>query len=244
MGWVRKVRAAVAVLVVTGPLPVTSAATAAQDPRAGRRRLGRRNRGVEAGYGATMSRLTGLASVLVCALLTSLLSAAAPTPAVGAPAKTVIKVRVVGCEGCRVQPVQIKKGDVTYWGPEKTVPAQDARVRFRVPTTRTQAMTFLVYAPFDQWAQDGIPLTPITRFKAKSAGDPVRWPYARKKHRASACWSGTTRSTVRNTLVVKQVTVGGKATAGGFFKRTMPSGKYWYSVRKASLHPADPSICP
>ena len=165
-------------------------------------------------------------------------------PVAAAQNKTVIKLRVLGCADCRIQPVQIRKGKVTFWGTEKTASDDDDVVRFRVPTARTRQMTFLVYAPFDHWAKGGIPLTPITRFKAKGAGDQVSWPYARKKRRASACWAGTDRDMVRNTLVIKTITVDGKTTAGGYFQRTMPSGRYWYTARKASLHSSDPSTCP
>jgi hypothetical protein len=144
---------------------------------------------------------------------------------------------------CRIQPVQIKTGRVTYWGSEKTVADDDEALQYRVPTARTRRMTFLVYAPFDDWAQ-GLPLTPISRFRAKSPGEQVAWTWARSLHRASACWTGTNRDTMRNTLVISEITRQGETTASGFFKRTMPSGRYWHTVRKASLHASDPSTCP
>ena len=163
--------------------------------------------------------------------------------AVAAQQKTDIKLRVVGCADCRIQPVQIKRAGVTYWGTAKTVTDDDEAVQYRVPTARTRQMTFLVYAPFDHWAQKGFPLTPITRFRAKSPNEQVAWTWARELRRASACWTGTNRDTMRNTLVIREITRHGETTAAGFFKRTMPSGRYWYTVRKASIHASDPSTC-
>lgn len=156
--------------------------------------------------------------------------------------QTVVRLHVEGCDGCTIQPVQNKNGQVPYWGPSKTV--VDGNISFPVPTGRTSHMAFLVYAPFDELAQDGIPMVAITRFKEKSAGAQVAWSYARKTHRASGCWSGTSRDMVRNTLVVKQISVNGRTLAVGFMAKTWPSGRYWARVDRANYHSTDPSICP
>lgn len=174
--------------------------------------------------------------------LAGLVSTALVGPASAAGQHTVIRLSVSGCAGCSIEPVQIRNGQVTYAGSTKTV--VDGRVRFRVPTGRTRQMTFLLYAPFDTVAQGGLPLTPVTRFKRKAAGNHVGWTYARAKRRVSACWAGTSRRSMSNTLVVKKISRNGKTTAGAFFTRTLPSGPNWWTVTDSSLHSADPSTCP
>ncbi|HEU5037375.1 MAG TPA: hypothetical protein VFT70_10235 [Nocardioides sp.] len=157
-------------------------------------------------------------------------------------ARTTISLTVKGCDGCDVQPVQNRRGQITYWGAKKTV--HDGEVSFRVPSRRTHDMAFLVYAPFDEIAQDGIPMVVVTQFKAKKAGQSVPDAYASKRRKASGCWAGTTKHEVANTLVVKQRRQHGRIVAAGWLKRTWRSGPYWWTVRAGTYHASDPSVCP
>ncbi len=154
---------------------------------------------------------------------------------------TAITLTVTGCGGCKIQPVQNRLGDVSYWGPKRTV--NKGVVRFTVPTRRTQQMAFLVYAPFDELANGGIPMVAVTRFLAKPVGSRVDAAFASTRRTASACWAGTANASFSNTLVVNRRHQGGKTVAGGYFVRTISALPYWKRVRGSAYHASDPSIC-
>lgn len=163
---------------------------------------------------------------------------------------TTVSLTVTGCDGCQIQPVQNKRGDVTYSGPTKTATGEEDLVRFTVPTRRTSKMAFLVYAPFDEFAENGIPATAITAFRAKNPGATVNRQYVRKTRTASSCWDGTRRSEVSNTLVVRQVQVRNRLLGPGkhdvvaaYFTKTLPSAPFYEKTPKNAAHASDPSIC-
>ena len=193
-----------------------------------------------------MVALAATTSMLLATATATATATASASPAVTSAtervARTIISLNVKGCDACEVQPVQNRRGQVTYWGAKKTV--RDDRVSFSVPTRRTHDMAFLVYAPFDEIAQDGIPMVAVTQFKAKNPGQNVTDAYASKRRKASGCWAGTTKHEVSNTLVVKQRHQHGRAVAAGWLKRTWDSGPYWWTVRSGSYHASDPSTCP
>lgn len=190
------------------------------------------------------------ASVALCAfalaiLLMPALSSQAAAIVSHAPAaqasRTMISFQVEGCDDCKIRPVQNRHGTITYWGPEKVI--RKSKVSFRVPTARTRDMAFLVYAPFDQYAQDGIPMVVVTGFKAKKPGAKVTDIFASKRRKASGCWSGVAKKKVKNTLVVKRRKQHGKTVAAGWLQRTWKSNPYWWNINRGGYHASDPSIC-
>lgn len=146
-----------------------------------------------------------------------------------------------GCRNCTVQPVQNRRGTLTYPGASAKV--KNGAVEFRVPTARTKSMALLVYAPFDTYAQSGIPMVVVTRFKAKRPGAAVTAKFAGADRMASGCWARTTKPTVTNTLVVRKRRQGGKLLAADWLERTWQSQPYWLRLRQGTYHAYDPSIC-
>ena len=56
-------------------------------------------------------------------------------------------------------------------------------------------MAFLVYAPSDEFARQGLPMVVVTGFKAKEPGSRISDRYARGARQASGCWGGTSAET-------------------------------------------------
>lgn len=184
-----------------------------------------------------------------------LLTILAPGPLVEdasakAPARTSIQLTLIGCDGCRVQPVQNKDGDLTYSAHSKTVVGDRSQIMFSVPTARTDKMAILVYAPFDEAAQGGIPAVVALGFRGKKQGSVITRAYASTPHHASGCWAGTQRSHVRRTIVVRKIRTkdtllgpGRHTSAAAYVTRTLPARPFYWRIRQNSLHASDPSIC-
>jgi hypothetical protein len=171
-----------------------------------------------------------------------------PAPSAAAEATTTIALKVVGCDGCRIQAVQNVEGDLPYRSRFKRV--ENRRVEFVVPTARTEQMAFIVYAPFDEVAQFGFPMVVIVGFRGKAPGDVVSDAYARGTHTGSGCWAGTTESVVENKLVVTRLKVrhallgpGTFTAAAGHLKATLPALPYFGPRKGSEMHVSDPSIC-
>jgi hypothetical protein len=186
--------------------------------------------------------VAGIAAVAVASAgLTFATADARPAAQAASPPKTTIALNVHGCSGCKVQPVQNDSGTISYWGTKKKV--RHGQVTLRVPTSRTSKMAFLVYAPFDDYAEQGYPMVVVSQFKGKSPGARVTARFAGGTHRASGCWTGTSRSSVRNTLVVRHRQQQGMTVAAGWLRRSWESQRYWWRLHEAAYHVSDPSIC-
>lgn len=162
--------------------------------------------------------------------------------------RTTITLNVRGCRGCRVRAVQNRRGTLTY--STRKVRVRAGKVSWIVPTPRTNNMAFLVYAPFDEIAQGGLPMVVVAGFKDRRAGSRIAPAYPRKNRRVSGCWAGTRSATMINTLRVRKVRIrnpvagpGLYDSAAGYLERTLSSQPYWVRVKNAALHPSDPSIC-
>lgn len=177
-------------------------------------------------------------------LLAAALAAAALTSTTGsataAAPRTTIRLKVVGCDGCTVLAVQTRGGDAPYMSTNKVV--RNGMANLSVPTARTRGMSVLVYSSFSE--EQSYPTVAVTQFRAKKPGATVSWAYARQKRTMSGCWAGTSRNVVRNTMVVKHVTVAGKDRAAAFLKRTWRSGPVWITTRKAAYYVSEASMCP
>ena len=170
------------------------------------------------------------------------------TPVGAAEATTTIELKVVGCDGCRVQAVQNVDGSLPYTSSSERV--RRGHVRFVVPTDRTVQMAFIVYAPFDEAAKAGFPMVVIVGFRGKAPGDRVSDAFAAGSHRGSGCWSGTTDSLVTNKLIVTRQHVrepvlgpGTFTVAAGHLRSTLPARPYFGTRRASEMHVEDPSIC-
>jgi hypothetical protein len=191
---------------------------------------------------------TRLASVLSALALT----AALPTLSAAAPARadatTTIKLRVVGCDGCRVLAIQNVGGAVTYQSETERV--KKHRVTFVVPTDRTPQMAIVVFARFDDVAQAGFPMVVMVGWKGKDPGDSISTGYAKGVHTGSGCWAGTTDPVVKNRLVVTRVQVRAPAlgpgrfpSAAGHLTKALPALPFFAKRRASEMHVEDPSIC-
>jgi hypothetical protein len=191
---------------------------------------------------------TRLASVLSALALT----AALPTLGAAAPARadatTTIKLRVVGCNGCRVLAIQNVGGAVTYQSETERV--RKHRVSFVVPTDRTPQMAIVVFARFDDIAQAGFPMVVMVGWKGKEPGDSISGGYAKGVHKGSGCWAGTTDPIVKNRLVVTHVKVRAPAlgpgmfpSAAGHLTTALPALPFFDKRRASEMHVEDPSIC-
>jgi hypothetical protein len=185
---------------------------------------------------------------LAAALAALALAAVLPTPSAAAEATTTIDLKVVGCDGCRIQVVQNVDGSLPFTSKTKRV--RQGHVEFVVPTVRTEQMAFLVYAPFDEVAQAGFPMVVIVGFRGKAPGDRVSNSFANGVHQGSGCWSGTTDSVVTNKLIVTRQQVRAPALGPGTFTaaaghlKVMLEARPYYGARRASeMHVEDPSIC-
>ncbi len=191
---------------------------------------------------------TRLATAL-CALA---LAATPPAPSVaGAPrvdGTTTIRLKVVGCDGCKIQAVQNVDGDLPYRSRFKHV--KDGRVEFVVPTASTTQMAFIVFAAFDQVSDAGFPMVVMVGWKDKGPGEGVSAAYSGGVHKGSGCWAGTTDTVVKNKLVVTRVHIrepalgpGTFTAAAGHLTKALPALPYFSSRRASEMHVEDPAIC-
>jgi hypothetical protein len=161
---------------------------------------------------------------------------------------TTIKLKVVGCDGCKIQAVQNVGGSLPYRS--RTEHVKNRRVELVVPTERTQQMAFIVYAPFDQVSDAGFPMVVMVGWKDKEPGQGVSAAYAAGVHQGSGCWAGTTDAVVKNRLVVTRVHIhepalgpGTFTAAAGHLAKALPALPYFANRRASELHVEDPSIC-
>lgn len=172
---------------------------------------------------------------------------AAPAPQ-NRDATTTIKLKVVGCQGCKVVAVQNVSGALTYQSTTERV--RRHRVEFVVPTDRTKQMAFVVFARFDDIAQAGFPMVVMVGWKDKDPGDGVSSAYAAGVHKGSGCWAGTTDAVMKNRLVVTRVQVraptlgpGTFPAAAGHLTKALRARPFFAKRHASEMHVEDPSIC-
>lgn len=137
--------------------------------------------------------LAGLATVLaIVGFLTTTGSAQAATT-------TRVKLKVVGCEGCKLIALNWKGANQPSYGTRKIVGGVAV---FNVPKAATKGLGFIIQntaANADHQAQTVI----VARYKGLIKGEPVPGYRARNGHYATQCWAGTTRDQVNLTVTVK-----------------------------------------
>ena len=139
------------------------------------------------------------------ATITSLLTVAAVwtvAPPAQAEAMTTITMKVTGCNGCTITPVQAITGATDIWtGTGAKVRA--GQVVLSVPTARTVGMSFNLDA---DWRVD-INAEPVivTQYQGYQPGQRVTKRQARAATKATACWAGTSDPAVTIRVMVRRV---------------------------------------
>lgn len=157
-----------------------------------------------------------LSGALLAALL---VPAATVAPAVAGPApvartatqaaapRTTLTVHAPGCDGCTITAQSALTSDYEDVWQSKPVEVVDGVATFRVPTDRTAGLSMSLRAPWER--RLGYVTVVAMRYAGTSAGDVVSKREARSKHRASACWAGTTEASYDMVLRTREVRVVG-----------------------------------
>ncbi|CAM3698090.1 hypothetical protein [Nocardioides zeicaulis] len=150
-------------------------------------------------------------------LATLLLPASAAAPALAGPTadavthraapRTTLTVHAPGCDGCTITAQSALTADYEdVWQSEPTE-VVDGVATFRVPTERTAGLSMSLRAPWER--RLGYVTVVAMRYAGTSAGAVVSKREARGKHRASACWAGTSASSYDLELRTRKVRVVG-----------------------------------
>jgi hypothetical protein len=122
-------------------------------------------------------------------------------PAQAADPTTTITFRVTGCEGCVLRGANTPATGDVYNAPKARVQGGVATVT--VPTSQTRGMYFAVEAPWKVLI-NAQPLL-VFQYQGQAVGGRTTRPQAIAAKRASACWAGSTASTVELRVVVHRV---------------------------------------
>jgi len=145
----------------------------------------------------------------IASLVTVAAIGVAAPPAIAADT-TDITFKVTGCNGCVITPVQAIEGQGVVTFASTTVVAGSAFAT--VPTASTPGMSFNITAP---WKVD-INAEPVivTQYQGYAPGTRVTKRQAKAASKATACWSGTTDSSVNLRVIVRRVQLPGMMTSG------------------------------
>ena len=105
------------------------------------------------------------------------------------PARTTLHIHVTGCDRCSLQLQQAIHGRSEVWQTGIQKIGSDHRATFRVRTSRTEGMSFVLRAP---WAKglDAVPNV-VTRYGGHDIDSFISRKVARHANRAAGCWAGT-----------------------------------------------------
>jgi len=139
-------------------------------------------------------------------------------PSAVAEDMTTLTMKVTGCDGCTITPVQaLNPGSVqaTVWTgtPAKV---KEGAVVFTVPTSKTQGMSFNLEARRPVGI-DAVPVI-VTQYKGAQPGQRVTKRQAKAFAQATACWAGTSSPTVTLRVIVRRVWLPGMSMDGGMVK--------------------------
>lgn len=125
-------------------------------------------------------------------------------PTASAAEQTTITLRVIGCEGCTIQPGQWRNASDEPWNGRKGV-VQGGLVTLTVPTARTAGMAFTITAPWavDQNAAQNV----VVQYSGVQPGTTPTRAQIRKAKQATACWAGTTKQRVRLAMRVNRIRI-------------------------------------
>jgi hypothetical protein len=167
-------------------------------------------------------RVQGLAAVLATLLAAALATTAqdqahATTDDVAhaahKPATTRLRIHVTGCDACSLQLQHAVSGKAHVWTSARQRVGADHVARFKVRTTRTHGLSFVIRAP---WQGDtGAVSNVVTRYAGQPIDNRVTRTEARHGKDAEGCWAGTTSPVMRLSFDVARVpakTLDGHAT--------------------------------
>ena len=114
---------------------------------------------------------------------------------------TSLTLRVHGCEGCTIQPVQARGGSNPVWrGKIKTV--TNGLVHWTTAQRRTVGMSFDIFDP-NAVALDFM-TDIVIAYPGLDVGERVPAGFAKHHKRANACWAGSRRASVSLRVRVEQ----------------------------------------
>ncbi|MBW9204857.1 hypothetical protein KV097_02790 [Mumia sp. zg.B17] len=164
--------------------------------------------------------------------------------------RTVITLKIAGCEGCRLRPTQAVRGKSAWTGKAKRV--RDGKVRWSVRTDRTAGLTFFVERnpkAASTTVLNAVPMI-VARYRGKAVGSRVSDAAARKAKRATPCLRGTQASRFTRRVVVRYSRVDDPTGPGTvrvpryYFKKTQRATKPYSRTFKGTLAAQDLYVCP
>ncbi|KAA1422438.1 hypothetical protein FE697_014930 [Mumia zhuanghuii] len=198
--------------------------------------------------GATASALLS-AALLAAGLPAAGTTYAAPDHGARA-ARTLVTLKMPGCEGCTVQPARWIRGSDHGWeGKPKKV--RDGKVRWRIRTARTRGLTFAVLrdpSAAPAAALGAVPLV-VAGYRGKAAGSTVTNAYASTARRATPCLAGTTKARWTRKVVARYHRVDDPTGPGTvrvpryFFKHTQRSTNPYARTFRGTLAAQDVYVC-
>lgn len=117
---------------------------------------------------------------------------------------TALTLRVPRCEGCRLTLGQWLEPTRAPWR-SATQAVVGGRVRFVVPSARTQGMFVAVTAPWE--GATGYQTFAVFRYGDRQPGERVGFATARRQTQGSPCWAGTRAARRTLTLAARPVRV-------------------------------------
>jgi len=147
---------------------------------------------------ATAAVLGVVAAMIVPA---GVAQAAPHAPAAGS---TSITMKVTGCNGCTITPVQAIEGEDAIWS-GAAVKVKGGKALLTVPTARTRGMSFNLEAAWNV-AINAMPVI-VTQYESTQPGQSVTKKQAMTFTRATGCWAGTTEPAVTVNVTVRRVTM-------------------------------------
>jgi hypothetical protein len=120
-----------------------------------------------------------------------------------APAKTTLHLHFKGCDRCSVQLQHAVTGRPHVWTSTSKRIGADHRVVFRLRTSRTAGLSFVLRAPWE--GGTGAVPNIVTRYAGHAIDSHVTRTAARHARRAEGCWAGTRLDDVRLDFRVARV---------------------------------------
>ncbi len=150
-----------------------------------------------------------IAAVVALVLVAAAVAVAAPAKAgdVATSGMTTITMKVANCEGCSIRPsltrVDADGKAAGYYG--KAVKVRNGVAVMRVPTSKTPGMSFRINGP----TREPVNYAPVVvvQYKGYKPGTVVTRAQAKAAKQASACWEGTSSSSVSLSVRAARVLV-------------------------------------
>ena len=122
------------------------------------------------------------------------------------PPMTKLTLTAANCTGCQVDVMNGALRVENTWAAEpKTM--KNGQVTFRVPRNLTRGITTTVYAPWE--GNTGYTALVAWRYAGQQIGDAVSLKTARAATHGSACWGGTSSTSLAIPLTIRKVRTGG-----------------------------------